>query len=81
MKIISWNVQGAKKMQVVQEAKFLIRTQKADMLFLLETMVNDSNINKILPLLGLNIMIMFHQLITLEALLSFGIVTIFIHQF
>ena len=39
-------------MQVVQEVKFLIRTQKPDMLFLLETMVNDSNIKKILPLLG-----------------------------
>jgi len=52
MKILSWNVQGAKKIQVIQEVKFLIRTQKADMLFLLETMVNESNIKKILPLMG-----------------------------
>jgi len=51
MKIICWNVQGVKKMQVIQEVKFLIRTQKADMLFLLETMVNESNIKKILPLM------------------------------
>ena len=41
-----------KKPQVVQEVQFLIRTHKADMIFLLETMVNEKNIKKILSLMG-----------------------------
>jgi len=41
MKIISWNVQGAKKDQVLQEVKLLSQTHKPDMVFLLETMVNE----------------------------------------
>jgi len=46
MKIISWNVQGAKKMQVLQEVKLLSRTHKPDMIFFLETMVNEKNITE-----------------------------------
>ena len=40
-------------MQVIQEVKFLTRTQKPHMFFLLETMVNESNIRRILLQLGL----------------------------
>ena len=52
MIIISWNTQGAKKLQVVQEVQFLSKMFKADMIFLLETMVNDKNKLKILPQMG-----------------------------
>ena len=52
MKAICWNVQGAKKTQVVQEVKFLVRTHEPGMLFLLETLINESNIRRILPVLG-----------------------------
>ena len=52
MKVISWNVQGAKKIQVLQERKLLSRIHKSDILFLLETMVNEENIGRLLPTLG-----------------------------
>lgn len=52
MKVICWNVQGVKKIQGVQEVKFLAIIHKPDMLFLLETMINESNIRMILPLMG-----------------------------
>ena len=52
MKVISWNVQGAKKVQVLQELKLLSRIHKPDVLFLLETMVNEENIARLLPTLG-----------------------------
>ena len=52
MKIISWNVQGTKKNQVLQEIKLLSSTHKPDMIFLLETLVNEKNISKILPTMG-----------------------------
>ena len=49
MKIICWNTQGVKKPQALQEVKFLIRTHKPDLIFLLETLVNETNICIILP--------------------------------
>jgi len=52
MRIISWNVRGAKKTQVLQEIAFLKRTHKPQLLFLLETLVNRKNILQILPKLG-----------------------------
>lgn len=52
MKVVCWNVEGVKKTQVLREVKFLTRTHKLDMFFLLETMVNKSNIQRILPLMG-----------------------------
>jgi len=54
MKIISWNVQGAKKAQVIQEIKHLIRFHKPDICLSLETMVNDTQMNALLPKLGFN---------------------------
>ena len=52
MRIISWNVQGVKKAQVLQEIQFLKRTHKPQILFLQETLVNERNILDILPKLG-----------------------------
>ena len=52
MIIISLNTQGAKKPHVVQKVQFLSKMFKADMTFLLQTMVNDENILKIFPQMG-----------------------------
>ena len=49
MRVICWNSQGLKKPQVVPEVKFLIKSQKPDIMFLIETMINDVNVQKILP--------------------------------
>ena len=53
MKIICWNTQGVKKAQVLQEVKFLTNTHKLDLIFLSETLVNETNICRILPQMGL----------------------------
>jgi len=52
MKISSWNIQGIKQKQSVQELKLLIRIHKPDMIFLLETLTNEINMLKVLPFLG-----------------------------
>ena len=52
MTIISWNIQGAKKPQAIKEVQFLTRSHKAGMIFLLETMVNEKNMLKVLPQMG-----------------------------
>ena len=52
MKIISWNTQGLKKSQFAQEIKLLKQKFNPDILFLLETMVNEMNLLRILPTLG-----------------------------
>ena len=52
MRVISWNVQGAKRTQVLLELQFLKRTYKPDIIFLLETMVNERNILQLLPRIG-----------------------------
>jgi len=52
MKVISWNIQGAEKSQVTQEVKILAKIHKPDIVFLLETVVYDQNISKILPQMG-----------------------------
>ena len=52
MKVICWNVQGAKKYQFQQEVAFINRTIKPDILFLLETMVNEQNKKLIIRNLG-----------------------------
>ena len=54
MKINGWNIQGIKKPQVLSEIKFLIRKHSSNLIFILETMVNENNIRKILPQLGFN---------------------------
>ena len=52
MKIISWNVQGAKKAKVLEEVKFPQRTHKTDILFLIESMTNDRNTSQIIRKMG-----------------------------
>jgi len=52
MRIISWNIQGVKKSQVLQEIMFLKRTHKPHIIFLLEALVNKNNILDILPKMG-----------------------------
>jgi len=51
MKIISWNIQGLKK-KALQEILFLQRLHKLDIMFILETLVNSANIERILPKIG-----------------------------
>ena len=52
MKIIIWNVQGAKKAQLQLEVGFLSRTINSDILILTETMVNEQNAQQIIRTLG-----------------------------
>jgi len=52
MKIIAWNVQGAKKCQLREEIRYLLKKQQLDLLFLIETMVSESTTKHILPHLG-----------------------------
>ena len=52
MKIVDWNVQGAKKCQLREEVKYLRTVQQPDLVFLLETMASEETTQKILPLLG-----------------------------
>ena len=56
MKIIGCNVQGMKKPQALQEGLFLNWTHKPNMMFIVETMVNEKNIKDILPKIVLNIL-------------------------
>ena len=44
-----------KKPQVIKEVQFLTRTYKVDMIFLLETMVNEKNLLNILPQIGFDL--------------------------
>jgi len=52
MKIIVWNVQGAKKAQLRPEIGFINRTIDHDILILIETMVNEQNTQRIIRTLG-----------------------------
>ena len=59
MKILSWNVQGMKKSQALQEILYLKRAHKPQIMFLLETLVNSTHISSLLPKIGLNILILW----------------------
>jgi len=52
MKIICWNVRGAKKAQVLEEVKFLKRIHNPNIVFLLETLTNDSNSHRVIQKMG-----------------------------
>ena len=52
VKILAWNVQGAKKCQIGEEIRYLLKKQQPDLLFLIETMASESTIKHILPYLG-----------------------------
>jgi len=48
MKIVSWNVQGFKKPQVLQELLFLVCTHKPDIICILQTMVDEKHLMEII---------------------------------
>jgi len=52
LKILAWNVQGAKKHQLREEVKFLQKVQQPDLVFLLETMASEITAKQILPQFG-----------------------------
>ena len=52
MKIVCWNVQGAKKSQLRLELGFINRPIRPDILILVETMVNEQNADLIIRNLG-----------------------------
>ena len=52
MKILAWNVQGAKKHQLREEVRYLQKAQQPDLIFLLETMTSDSTAKHLLPQFG-----------------------------
>ena len=52
MKIVAWNVQGAKKRQLREELKLLQRSKQPDIMFVIETMASERTSNQILPVLG-----------------------------
>jgi len=52
MKILAWNVQGAKKRQISEEIRFIQKAHQPDLLFLLETKVTEENTKRLIPHLG-----------------------------
>ena len=52
MKILAWNVQGAKKRQLREEIRYLQKSQQPDLLFLIETMTSKETAKQILLQLG-----------------------------
>ena len=52
MKIVAWNVQGAKKQQIREELCYLRKHQQPDLIFLLETMASAETATRLLPQLG-----------------------------
>jgi len=64
MRIISWNVQGTKKAQVLQKIYFQKRIHKPQIVFLSDTLVNKKNILDY-PKWDLIILIMLSYLIIL----------------
>jgi len=52
MKILAWNVQGAKRQQIREEIRYLQKSLQPDLIFLIETMASEETTNRILPQLG-----------------------------
>jgi len=52
MKILAWNVQGAKKSQITEEIRFIQKLHKPDIVFLIETMVSEEHTNRLISRLG-----------------------------
>jgi len=52
MKIICWNVRGAKKAHILEEVKILKKIHNPDILFLLETLTNDINSQTLIRRMG-----------------------------
>ena len=52
MKILAWNVNGAKKSLITEEIRFLQKKHQPDLIFLLETMVSEENTQRLISRLG-----------------------------
>ena len=52
MKILAWNVQGAKKQLLREEIRHLKKFHQPDLIFLIETMASEETTHRILPHLG-----------------------------
>ena len=52
MKVMAWNVQGAKKHQIREEIRVINQTHRPDLLFLIETMVSEQTTRKLIAKLG-----------------------------
>ena len=52
MKVMAWNVQGAKKHQIRDEIRVINQTHRPDLLFLIETMVSKQTTRKLIDKLG-----------------------------
>ena len=52
MKILAWNVQGAKKQQIREEIRYLQKSQQPNLVFLIETMTLEETAKLILSQLG-----------------------------
>jgi len=52
MKVMAWNVQGAKKHQIRDEIRVINQTHRPDLLFLIETMVSEQTTRKLIAKLG-----------------------------
>jgi len=52
MKVLAWNVQGAKKQQLREEVRYLQKVQQPDLVFLIETMSSDITAKQMLPQFG-----------------------------
>lgn len=53
MKVIAWNVQGVKKMQIQEEMRYIICAHRPDILFLTETMVSETTTRRLISKFGL----------------------------
>ena len=52
MKVMAWNVQGAKKHQIRDEIRVINQTHRPDLLFMIETMVSEQTTRKLIAKLG-----------------------------
>ena len=52
MKILTWNVQGAKKEHFLEEIRLIQKTHQPDLMFLLETMVSKANTKRLISRFG-----------------------------
>ena len=53
MKVMAWNVQGAKKHQIRDEIRVINQTHRPNLLFLIETMVSEQTTRKLIAKLAL----------------------------
>jgi len=49
MKILAWNVYGAKKHQIREEIRFLQKFQQLDLVFVIEAIASEATSKQIIP--------------------------------